>query len=91
MSEYPDARPPAALGPPTRTAEDLGLAIRRARRRLGLTQEELADHLGVPRPYLSQVESGKETVHVRRLLKTLAALGLDLYVVPRSRGRRPDA
>lgn len=82
-----DATPAAAAKRkpiPIRSSADLGRVIRAARRRLGLSQSDMAAHLDVPRPYLSQLESGKETVHLRRLLETLSALGFDLYVERRS-------
>lgn len=56
----------------------LGTAVRQARREAGLTQGELAARAGVSRPWLSQLENGKRSVEMGKVLAVLAAL--DLYV-----------
>ena len=56
--------------------ESLGSAIRHYRREAGLTQAELAEAVGLQRSYLSELEQGKETEHLRRLLGVLRQLGV---------------
>ena len=56
----------------------LGSAVRQARQDAGLTQAELAAQAGVSRPWLSQLENGKRSVEVGKVLAVLAAL--DLYM-----------
>ena len=67
----------------------LGTAVRQARRELGLTQAELAARADVSRPWLSQLENGKRSVEMGKVLAVLAALDLymDIGPTPR-RGRR---
>lgn len=62
---------------------ELGAAIRERRRRLGITQDELASSIGVNRKVIGQLESGKETVHVGIFLRAARAVGLNVGVEPR--------
>src|SRR5947208_1574427 len=48
----------AAL-PTTPPFEPLGVKLRRQRRRLGLTLDELAGRTGISKPYLSLIETGR--------------------------------
>ena len=58
------------------TPASLGDAIRHYRTEAGLTQAELAQKAGLHRSYLSELESGKETEQVKRLLRVLRQLGV---------------
>lgn len=66
----------------------IGRALRDARRLHGWTQQQLAVQAGVGQPTVSNVERGTTNTPVGSLLRILAALGLDLAVLPR---RRTDA
>lgn len=63
-----------------RTAREVGDLIADGRRRLRLSQSELAQRLGVSRQWLSQVENGKTTVEFDLVLAALHALGYRVYV-----------
>jgi transcriptional regulator with XRE-family HTH domain len=52
---------------------ELGRRLREAREYLGLSQEQVADHLRIPRPSVSQFEAGKRGISFLEL-KRLAAL-----------------
>lgn len=54
----------------------LGDAIRHYRTEAGLTQAQLADATGLQRSYLSELENGKETEQLVRLLRILRQLGV---------------
>lgn len=58
------------------TAASVGPAIRKYREEAGLTQAELADMAGLNRTYLSDLEQGKETEQLRRILRILKLLGV---------------
>jgi transcriptional regulator with XRE-family HTH domain len=58
------------------TPQALGTAIRHFRKEAGLTQADLARLAGLNRTYLSDLESGKETEQVRRILRVLRQLGV---------------
>jgi transcriptional regulator with XRE-family HTH domain len=58
------------------SASSLGDAIRHYRTSAGLTQEALAEAVGLQRSYLSELEQGKETEHLTRVLRVLRQLGV---------------
>ena len=59
-----------------RAPADFGLAVQQARLARGLSQRELADELGVPQSTISEIESGKTTIYLRRLLEIARVTGL---------------
>jgi HTH-type transcriptional regulator/antitoxin HipB len=64
------------------TFESLGAAIRHYRHEAGLTQKELARRAGLHRTYLSDLEQGKETEQLRRILRVLRQLGVRMTLEP---------
>jgi transcriptional regulator with XRE-family HTH domain len=58
------------------TAASLGAAIKHYRQEAGISQAELAARSGLNRTYLSDLERGKETEQLRRLLRVLRQLGV---------------
>jgi HTH-type transcriptional regulator/antitoxin HipB len=61
-------------------AKDLGALIRDRRRQLGLTQQKLADEVGVSRVWIVALEQGKPSAQMELVLRTLRGLGLTLRV-----------
>lgn len=61
---------------------DLGLYVRDRRRRLGMTQADLAASAQVSRRWLSDLEAGKPTAEVGLVFKALYALDLALDASP---------
>src|SRR5262245_58626590 len=61
---------------------DLGLYVRDRRRRLGMTQANLAVSAQVSRRWLSDLEAGKPTAEVGLVFKVLHALDLALDASP---------
>lgn len=68
----PDSRDPFRIY----TAASLGDAIRHYRTEAGLTQAQLAEMAGLQRSYLSELETGKETEQLKRILRVLRQLGV---------------
>ena len=64
---------PAGL--PIKTGQELGAALRMARKALGLTQAELALAAGVGLRFVVELEAGKPTVRLERVLRVIDALG----------------
>ena len=62
------------------TPASLGDAIRHYRKEAGLTQAQLAELAGLRRSYLSELESGKETEQVKRVLRVLRQLGVRMTI-----------
>jgi HTH-type transcriptional regulator / antitoxin HipB len=63
---------------PIATAADLGLALTRARKRLGLTQRDLALAIGVGERFIVDLEAGKPTAHLGKALAAAKAAGIRL-------------
>lgn len=61
----------------------LGWIIRGYRKELGVRQDEAASLAGVGTRFLSELERGKETAEVGKVLQVLQRMGLDVSVVPR--------
>lgn len=61
-----------------RVPGDFGLAIQQARLARGLTQTQLAAELDMPQSVISEMESGRATIYLRRLLSLADATGLEL-------------
>ena len=62
------------------TAADLGAKIRARRHELRMAQSTLAARVGVRRQWIVKIESGKATAEVGLVLRTFAALGLQLEI-----------
>jgi len=61
--------------------EDLAKVIRQTRKQQGLTQEDLAGLSGLGRRFISEVEHGKPTAQISKVLLILNVLGISLQVV----------
>lgn len=73
-----------------RTGPQLGAALRRRRKLMGLSQAQVADQMGVRQATVSLLESAEADSKVSTLLDLLAALNLDLVVRPREDDERPS-
>ena len=62
---------------------DLGNIIRAKRKRLGLTQTELAAYCGCSINFLSQLERGKPTAEIGKSITVINTLGIDLLAQDR--------
>jgi y4mF family transcriptional regulator len=69
------------------TTAELGALIREHRRRAGVRQADAAALCGVGTRFLSEVERGKETAEIGRVLQVPTRLGLELRVTPRGGDR----
>lgn len=59
-------------------ANALGTTLRRRRKELGLTQQDLADLSGASPRFIHDLENGKPTVRLDRLVEVAETLGLAL-------------
>ncbi len=67
-----------------RTAEQIGVAVRRHRRALGWSQNELGSKAGLRQATISTLESGEPGTRLRTLVNVMAALEIELVVQDRS-------
>ena len=73
-----------------RTPRQLGNLVRRVRKRMGLSQGELSDRIGLRQATISEIEAGNPGTKLDSILKVLATLNLELRIVPRSKGEPAD-
>ena len=66
------------------TVEEIGDLVRKARLAQGLRQDQLAAAAGVGLRFLVELERGKPTVRLAKVLAVLNALGCRLEVRPPS-------
>jgi transcriptional regulator with XRE-family HTH domain len=59
-----------------KSAKAIGVIIREARERAGLTQQQLAASAGMDRSYLSDVERGAVSVSLERFLRIAKGIGI---------------
>lgn len=62
-----------------KTPGDIGKLVRERRREFGMTQDEFAGLANVGRRFLIELEKGKPTLQIDRVLSVLQACGYDLY------------
>lgn len=63
------------------TTEQLGDALRAARKHLGLTQPQLALAAGVGVRFIVDLEAGKATLRLENVLRVIDALGGTLQLI----------
>ena len=61
--------------------EEIGLMVRASRKRQGLTQPSLAMVAGTGLRFIVDLEAGKATCQIGKVLRVLEALGVRLSVV----------
>ncbi len=64
----------------TKNPEQLGAAIRSRRRQLKVTQKDLAMTCGTGLRFIIDLEKGKPTCQIGKILQVLQALGLKLQI-----------
>lgn len=62
---------------------DLGGFVRERRLEMSLTQQDLADAAGTGRRFVSELEGGKATLEVGRIIQVCRILGIDLFAMSR--------
>ncbi|WP_296010030.1 helix-turn-helix domain-containing protein [uncultured Adlercreutzia sp.] len=60
-------------------AEDLGRMIRERRKKIGVTQEQLAEACQCSPRFVGELERGVAGGNIRQVLAICQAIGLDLY------------
>lgn len=69
-----------------RSPTQLGSLIHHARTQRGLSQQDLADLIGTYQKTISSIEKGSPGAKLETMFSLLAALDLDLELVPRRKG-----
>ena len=63
--------------------QDVGNIIKIKRTELGITQPQLADMCGNGTRFISDLENGKPTMQIGKVLDTLRVLGFDIVISDR--------
>jgi y4mF family transcriptional regulator len=63
--------------------EELGQYLFKERKRLKLTQKEIAEFSDVGRKFIIELEKGKATAQLGKVFELLNSLGLELHLVKR--------
>ena len=70
-------------GEPVRyTVQEIGQMIRESRKRLGVTQKDLALTSGTGLRFVIDLEKGKETCQIGKVLTVLQTLGIRIALMP---------
>jgi len=64
------------------TPEQLGKIVRRTRKEMGVTQADLALTSGTGLRFLGEMENGKSTCQIGKVLSVMQTLGIRLKVIP---------
>ena len=75
------------MGKIIRSSKDLGAAIRLARKSMGLRQADVAQKASVRQALVSDLENGATTARLDTVMRVLAALDLDLSIIPRRKAK----
>lgn len=70
-----------------RNNKDLGEAIRLARKHKTLRQVDVAQRASVRQALISDLENGATTARLDTVIRVLAALDMDLSIVPRRKAK----
>lgn len=63
-----------------KTIEEIGKLVQAERKRQGVTQLQLAGIAGTGIRFISDLENGKGTIQVQKLLKVIQTLGLGVFI-----------
>jgi HTH-type transcriptional regulator / antitoxin HipB len=73
------------------TAQDIGKLIRDTRKRLGVTQKDLALTSGTGLRFVIDLERGKQTCEIGKALTVLQTLGIRLTLTPPATPTKEDS
>ena len=62
------------------TIQEIGRLVRDERKRQGVTQLQLAGLAGTGIRFVSDLENGKGTIQIQKLLKIVQTLGLGVFI-----------
>ncbi|WP_276752086.1 helix-turn-helix domain-containing protein [Treponema succinifaciens] len=62
---------------------DISEAVKKRRKSLGLTQSECAAMCNVGNRFFSELENGKETLHIGKVINCLQILGINISLTNR--------
>lgn len=73
-----------------RTPKQIGNAVRRRRRSLGLNQKDLGNKTHLRQATISGLEAGEPGTQLRTLFEVLTALNMELVIRPRTKASKEE-
>ena len=70
------------MKPMAHTAQEIGKLIRESRKRLDVTQKDLALTSGTGLRFIIELEKGKETCQIGKVLTVIQTLGIRIALTP---------
>ncbi len=70
---------------PVTSPNTLGRVLRRYRKDLGLTQSKAGKKFNLPQKVVSNIESGRDGVHIATIFRYMSALGLEMHLETRDK------
>jgi HTH-type transcriptional regulator/antitoxin HipB len=67
------------------STQSLGEALRDARKKKGISQQQVGKSVGLDQPSLSKIERGESNARIDTLFRLLAALDLELIIQTRQK------
>jgi y4mF family transcriptional regulator len=84
MATYEESSFEARSGDRVRTVHDVGAIVRKQRKRQGLTQLDLAGLGNTGNRFIVDLEAGKPTVQLQKVIDMLDLLGIDVLLKSRA-------
>lgn len=75
---------------PVTSPTTLGKVLRRYRKELGLTQSKAGKKFNIPQKVVSNIESGRDGVHIATIFRYMSALGLEMHLEFRDKSSAGD-
>jgi transcriptional regulator with XRE-family HTH domain len=69
----------------------IGQLLKTKRKRLGFTQEQVAEMAGISRPRYREIEAGSAAARTTTLINIARALGLEIMLIPQAMVPAVDA
>lgn len=66
-----------------KNSNDLGSAIKKRRKELGYTQNFVSEQTGLSVSFISDVENGKATAEIGKIINLVNLLGMDVSITTR--------
>jgi transcriptional regulator with XRE-family HTH domain len=70
---------------PVTSPKTLGRVLRRYRKDLGITQGDAGRKFNLTQKIVSNIEAGKDGVHVATIFRYMSALGLEMHLEARNK------
>lgn len=71
-----------------KNARQLGIALRRIRKELNLSQNDICDKVGILQKTVSSIENGSDGTSLESLYKLINSLNCEIVIIPRDEKKK---